>query len=235
MIRIRKAGERGLTNLGWLDSRHTFSFGGYHDPRHMGFRTLRVINDDRVLPGEGFGTHGHRDMEILTWVVDGSIAHRDSTGTERTLAAGGLQRMSAGRGIMHSEYNASASDPLRFLQIWILPRAAGLEPGYEEMPRVAGDSLKPEKLRLLASADGRNGSLTVNQDVDLWLATPGDGETVALRPESGHGAWVQVVRGSVALNGQVLEEGDGASLENEDTVEITGSGGPGEALVFDLA
>ena len=188
MIRFFGAADRGESQWGWLDSRHSFSFGEYHDPARMGFRTLRVVNDDRVAAGEGFGTHGHRDMEILTFVVDGAIAHRDSESHESILQAGGVQRMSAGSGIMHSEYNASRTNPLRFLQVWILPERLGIDPGYEELkhgssaPAVGGESgadAFPEGLRLAASHDGRNGSLTLHQDADVFTGRLAPGVSIS--------------------------------------------------------
>ena len=181
MITIRARDERGTAKIGWLDSKHTFSFGHYHDPAQMGFRALRVINEDRVIPGAGFPTHGHRDMEIISYVLDGALAHKDSTGTAEMIRPGEVQRMTAGTGVRHSEFNASDKEPVHFLQIWILPETEGLAPGYEQ--RAFSDAEKRGRLRLVASRDGRDGSVTVHQDVDLYATLLAPGETVAPRPQ----------------------------------------------------
>jgi redox-sensitive bicupin YhaK (pirin superfamily) len=232
MIQVRSAADRGRTEWGWLDSRHTFSFGEYHDPAHMGFRALRVINDDRVKPGAGFGTHGHRDMEILSYVLEGTLAHKDSSGGGGVIRPGEIQFMRAGTGVTHSEYNHSPTEPVHFLQIWIVPDTRGLKPAYGQLAfdrDAAGRGLV-----LLASHDGREGSLRVQQDVDLWvtLLEAGEARTFALRP--GRHAWVHVARGSIALGGTALGEGDGASVSGERQVTLVGRE-PAEALVFDLA
>lgn len=237
MIAIRPSGERGHSDLGWLDSRHTFSFSDYHDPDHMGFRDLRVINDDRIDGGRGFGRHPHRDMEIITYVLDGALEHADSLGTGSVIVPGDVQRMTAGTGVFHSEFNHSPSDSLRLLQIWILPRARGLKPGYEQ--KTFSEADKRGKLRLVAARDGRDGAVTVNQDVDLYATVLGSGERVRHELGNGRHAWVQVARGSVSLNGKPLKEGDGAAVTGERGIEIVGDAGAGgngtaEVLVFDL-
>jgi len=233
MIQIRPANERGRAQLGWLDSRHTFSFGDYYDPKHMGFGPLRVINDDRVKPGAGFGTHGHRDMEILSYVLEGALEHKDSLGTGSVIRPGDVQRMSAGAGIEHSEFNPDRAHPVRFLQIWIEPEQRGLAPSYEEK-HFSADARR-EQLRLVASRGARDGSLAIHRDVDVYAALLGEGKTVehALRP--GRSAWLQVARGAVALNGQPLAEGDGAAIRAESQLTITGRSADAELLLFDLA
>ena len=232
MIVRRPADERGRADFGWLDSRHTFSFGEYYDPRFMGFRALRVINEDRVQPGRGFGTHQHRDMEIISYVLEGALGHRDSMGTGSTITPGDVQRMSAGTGVRHSEMNASATEPVHFLQIWLLPERRGIDPGYEQKRFDVAD--KQGRLRLIASRDGRDGAITVHQDVDLYAGAfqPGDGAHLELRP--GRHAWVQVARGGVTLNGQALAQGDGAAVSDEPSLNIVAAA-DAEILVFDLA
>ncbi|HET7755450.1 MAG TPA: pirin family protein [Anaeromyxobacteraceae bacterium] len=231
MISVRKSDERGHFDHGWLDTRHTFSFAEYLDPRFMGFRDLRVINEDRVQAGEGFGTHGHRDMEIISYVLEGELAHRDSLGHGETLRPGEVQRMSAGTGIRHSEFNGSATAPLHFLQIWILPERAGLSPGYEQKPFPSAELRG--RLRLVAAPDGSGGALTIHQDVRVYagLLAPGERARVDLAP--GRGAWVQVARGSVRVNGVELRAGDGAALEGEPALEVEGTE-DAEVLAFDL-
>ena len=231
MVSVRKAEERGRTRLGWLDSYHSFSFGGYYDPAHEGFRTLRVINDDVIAGGGGFGTHPHRDMEILTWVIDGGLAHRDSTGTEAVLHPGKIQRMSAGSGITHSEYNASATEPLRLLQIWLHPAQNGLPPSYEEQSFSEAD--RQGRLRIVASPHGRDGSATIHTDAELYVARLGPGEEVRHELKPGRHAWVQVATGAVTLNDTLLKEGDGAAISDETELRLLGSE-PGEVLLFDL-
>ncbi len=227
MITVRKAADRGHFDHGWLDTSHTFSFADYHDPKFMGFRSLRVINEDRVQAGEGFGTHGHRDMEIITYVLEGALAHRDSTGGGGVLRPGEVQRMSAGTGVRHSEMNGSDDEPVHFLQIWLLPERPGITPGYEQKAFPDRDG----GLRLVASHDGRDGSLTIHQDVDLYASQLGSGTlTYELRP--GRHGWLQVARGSVTLNGVALTAGDGAAIEGESSLTIAGSGA--EFLLFDL-
>ena len=232
MLAIRRSADRGRADHGWLDTRHTFAFADYHDPRHMGFRALRVINEDRVQPGQGFPTHAHRDMEIISYVLAGGLAHRDSLGTGSVIQPGDVQRMSAGTGVRHSEYNASAEEPVHFLQIWIEPARRGIAPGYEQ--RAFPESEKRGRLRLVASPDGRDGSVTLQQDARLYASVldPGASVTHALAP--GRHAWVQVARGAVTLNGQRLEQGDGAAVTDEPTLTITGVT-PAEILLFELA
>ena len=232
MIQVRRAAERGRTDWGWLDSRHTFSFGEYYDPSHMGFRTLRVINDDRVRAGAGFGTHGHQDMEILSYVLAGALRHKDSSGGGGVIRPGEIQFMRAGTGVTHSEYNDSASEPVHFLQIWIVPDARGLKPAYGQ---VAFDrELARRAFVLLASKDGRDGSIQVHQDVELRVGLIGSGEGRELPLSPGRSAWVHVARGSVSLNGTVLGEGDGAAVGEEERLSFAG-GQDAEVLVFDLA
>ena len=230
--RVRKAAERGRTDWGWLDSRHTFSFGEYHDPRHMGFRSLRVINDDRVQAGQGFGTHGHADMEILSYVLEGGLAHKDSLGTGSVIRPGEIQMMRAGTGVTHSEYNASATDPVHFLQIWIVPDERGLPPAYGQRPVDAEAARRG--FALLASRDGRDDSLRIHQDVDLWLALLDEGPARELRLGAGRNAWIHVARGAVSVNGTALAEGDGAALTGTETATLA-STVPAEVLIFDLA
>jgi redox-sensitive bicupin YhaK (pirin superfamily) len=232
MITRRPAAERGHANHGWLDSWHTFSFAEYHDEAHMGFRALRVINEDRVQPGHGFGTHQHRDMEIISYVLEGALAHRDSMGTGSTIVPGDVQRMSAGTGVRHSETNASASEAVHFLQIWLLPEHRGIEPGYEQKRFDRAD--KENRFRLIASPDGRDGAITVHQDVDLHAGVfaAGSGASIALRP--GRHAWVQVARGAITLNGQPLGQGDGAAASDELALQIAATE-DAEVLLFDLA
>lgn len=232
MITIRPGAERGRSDFGWLDSRHTFSFGRYHDPAHLGFQSLRVINEDRVSPGGGFGTHPHENMEILTYVVDGAIEHKDSLGNGSVVRPGEVQRMTAGTGISHSEFNPSKSAPLHFLQIWILPEEQGLEPGYEQR-KFPLDTRRGELL-LVASRDGRGDSLTLHQDVALHAGKLGAGDRVEHRLARGRCAWLQVVRGAVALGDARLGAGDGAAISGEDRLEITATE-DAEVLLFDLA
>jgi redox-sensitive bicupin YhaK (pirin superfamily) len=229
MITIRKAEERGHFDHGWLDTYHTFSFADYYDPDFMGFRALRVINDDRVAPGRGFGTHGHRDMEIVTYVIEGALAHRDSMGTGSIIHPGEVQRMSAGTGVMHSEMNASLEEPVRLLQIWILPERRGITPGYEQ--KEFGEDERREKLRLVASRDGSEGTVTIHQDVKLYASLLDGGNVRHDFAENRYG-WLQVARGNADINGQKLKEGDGAAIANEASVVIKGVGA--EILLFDL-
>jgi redox-sensitive bicupin YhaK (pirin superfamily) len=232
MLTHRPASERGRTGLDWLDGRHTFSFGEYVDPAHHHFRSLRVINEDRVAPGGGFDTHGHRDMEILTWILQGELRHRDSLGHGTAIRPGELQRMTAGTGVLHSEHNASHSEPVHLLQIWLLPERKGLAPSYEQ--RAFDPAGRRGCLQLLASRDGRDGLLTIHQDADVWCAELDGAERASLPLRAGRGAWVQVARGKVALNGRRLAAGDGAALEDEAGVELS-EGREAEVLVFDLA
>jgi len=232
MITIRNANDRGHAQHGWLDSRHTFSFADFHDPDQMGYRTLRVINEDRVEPGQGFGTHPHRDMEIISYVLEGALEHKDSMGTSSTIRPGEVQRMSAGTGVLHSEYNPSHAEPVHFLQIWILPENKSLKPGYEQ--KAFPEEERKNQLRLVASRDGRAGSLTIHQDVDLYTTLLSKGGKVRHALKPGRFGWVQVARGSVSLNGQAMKTGDGASVSGEKTLELV-STGDAEVLLFDLA
>ena len=232
MIKIRKAEERGHFNFGWLDTNHTFSFGEYYDPRFMGFRDLRVINEDRVAPGRGFPTHPHRNMEIISYVLEGGLEHRDSMGTGSVIRPGEVQRMSAGTGVTHSEYNHSRSEPVHFLQIWIIPNQTGIRPGYEQ--KTFGDEEKRGKLRLIASPDGDQGSVTIHQDAKVYATRLEAGEEVVYEIRPGRHAWVQIARGAAEVNGQLLGQSDGAAVSEEQTLTIVGKE-RAEVLVFDLA
>jgi quercetin 2,3-dioxygenase len=232
MMTIRKASERGHADHGWLDSHHTFSFADYYDPKHMGFRALRVINDDRVEAGRGFGSHPHRDMEIISYVLDGALAHKDSMGTGATIRPGDVQRMSAGTGVVHSEYNASQHDEVHFLQIWLMPAKRGIKPGYEQ--KTFTDADKRGTLRLVASPDGSDGSITIHADAKMYAGVFGAGQRAQLELPPSHGAWIHVASGSVKVNDQVLGAGDGLALEDERTVSVEGID-EGEVIVFDLA
>jgi len=231
MIRIRRSSERGRAEHGWLSSRHTFSFADYHDPEHMGFRDLRVVNEDWVQPGKGFGTHAHRDMEILTWVLEGALEHRDSLGNGSVIRPGDTQRMSAGTGVTHSEYNPSPGELVHLLQIWILPARPGAAPSYEQ--RHFPEAERRNVLRRVASPDGSDGSVRIHQDVALYatLLEPGKAVRHGLGP--GRHAWLQVARGAVDVNGERLATGDGAALGGETAVEIAARE-PSEVLLFDL-
>ena len=231
MITVRESEARGHANHEWLDTYHTFSFGGYHDPEHMGFRTLRVINEDRVKPGAGFPTHAHRDMEIITYVLDGALEHKDNMGNNSVIRSREVQRMSAGTGVTHSEYNHSQSEPVHLLQIWITPGCMGVEPSYEQ--KMYSDEEKRGKLRLIASEDGRNVSLTINQDADVYAGLIDSGQEIVHELKQGRNAWIQVTRGRPKLNNLALAEGDGASICNEATLRIVGND-RAEVLVFDL-
>jgi len=232
MITVRQAEERGRFDHGWLDTRHTFSFADYHDPAHMGFRGLRVINEDRVQPGQGFPTHGHRDMEIISYVLEGALEHKDDMGTGSVIRPGDVQRMSAGTGVLHSEFNQSKSEPVHFLQVWILPQARGLEPSYEQ--KHFPETEKLGRLRLIASRDGLEGSVTVHHDARVYAAVLEPGQRVTHTLGEGRHAWVQVARGAVTLNGQPLAEGDGAAASREPAL-ILAATERAEVLVFDLA
>ncbi len=232
MIDVRRATERGTANFGWLDSRHTFSFGDYHDSRHMGFGPLRVINEDRVSPGQGFGTHGHRDMEIMSYVLEGALEHRDSIGTGSVIRPGDVQVMSAGTGIRHSEFNHSKTNPVHFLQIWITPKREGLAPRYEQKTFAGSD--KHNALRLVGSADGRDGSVVVHQDVAIYAAVVDVGKQLTHPLASGRRGWLQVVRGELKANNQTLAAGDGAAIADEPTLTISGTQSATEFLLFDL-
>ena len=232
MIAIRKGESRGRTKTGWLDSRHSFSFGHYYDPAHMGFGPLRVINEDRVAPGAGFPTHAHEDMEILSYVLAGALEHKDSMGTGSIIRPGDVQRTSAGTGITHSEFNPSRSEPVHLLQIWIFPEQLGLKPSYEQ--KTFPEGARRGRLRLVASSDAREGSLTIHQDVDLYASVLETGERVTHTLSQGRHAWLQVTRGAVSLNGQAVGAGDGGAVSNERALEIRGDV-PSELLLFDLA
>jgi redox-sensitive bicupin YhaK (pirin superfamily) len=231
MLTVRKAQERGHANHGWLDTYHTFSFADYHDPRHMGFGPLRVINDDTVAPGAGFGTHGHRDMEIITYVLEGALAHKDSMGNGSTIRPGAVQRMSAGTGVRHSEFNASGQEPVHFLQIWIEPDARGVPPGYEEKVFPAGE--RSGRLRLVASPDGRDGSVRIHQDARVYAGLLGEREAVTHPLAPGRRAYVHVARGSLHVNGAPLDAGDGVRIEGESTISLSDARSA-EVLLFDL-
>jgi redox-sensitive bicupin YhaK (pirin superfamily) len=234
MITIRKAKDRGHANHGWLDTFHTFSFASYFDPKHMGFRSLRVINDDRVVPGRGFGAHGHRDMEIITYVLEGELAHKDSMGEERVIGPNTIQSMSAGTGIVHSEFNPSSKDPVHLLQIWIEPAEEDVKPSYHQISFTPDE--KHGKWRLIAAphVDGQPAAI-IHQDARVYAAELGQGEQLGQTLGQGRFGWLQVARGNVTLNGQKLEEGDGAALSDEHTVALTGDAPAGaEFLFFDL-
>ena len=229
---IRRADERGHARHGWLDSHHTFSFADYYDPSHMGFRALRVINEDRVAPGQGFGTHGHKDMEIISYVLEGALEHKDSIGTGSVIRPGDVQRMSAGTGVRHSEFNGSKSEPVHFLQIWILPDRAGHAPSYEE--KRFSDADKRGRLRLVASSDGRDGSVTVHQDMSLYAGLLDGAESATYELAAGRHAWVQVARGEISVGGERLKAGDALAIDAAGTITLDGGKGA-EVLVFDLA
>jgi redox-sensitive bicupin YhaK (pirin superfamily) len=233
MINVRHAAERGTANFGWLDSRHTFSFGHYYDPDHMGFGPLRVINEDRVAPGKGFDTHGHQDMEIISYVLDGALEHKDSIGTGSVIRPGDVQVMSAGTGIRHSEFNHSKKDPVHFLQIWLLPDRQGIAPRYDQKSFSGAE--KRDRLRLVGSPDGRDGSIVIHQDAEIYDALLSRGRAVSHPLQAGRKSWIQVVRGAVEVNGKGAIAGDGVAVENEAVVSITAPTEDAEVLVFDLA
>lgn len=232
MLTLRKSNERGHANHGWLDSHHTFSFANYHDPAHMHFRRLRVINDDRVAPGSGFGTHPHQDMEIISYVVEGAIEHKDSMGNVHVLHKGEVQRMSAGTGITHSEYNHSTDQPLRFLQIWILPDQKDLQPDYELLSYA--ERIKPNEPCLLVSTDGRHGSAQIHQDINLYTTRLTEGGNMNFDILEGRHAWVQLVNGAVEVNGVHMASGDGLAVSKENRLQFTGEQ-ESELLIFDLS
>lgn len=232
MIKLRPSQDRGHTKLSWLDSRHTFSFGEYHDRKHQGFQQLRVINEDQVQPGKGFETHTHRDMEIISYVLEGTLAHKDDVGISSLIRAGEVQRMSAGTGIRHSEYNPSKTSRVHFLQIWILPDRRGLEPSYEQRAFMREE--KHGRWRLVAAKDGRDGAVTVHQDMELYITLLDPGEKLNYRLQTDRHAWVQVTRGEVVLNGNRLVQGDGAAVSQEEILEIS-TMTQAEVLLFDLA
>jgi redox-sensitive bicupin YhaK (pirin superfamily) len=230
MNQLRKSNDRGHANHGWLDSHHSFSFGGYHDPAHMGYGALRVINEDRVAPSSGFGTHGHRDMEIITYVLEGELGHKDSIGNGSVIRPGDVQRMSAGTGIRHSEYNHAAQET-HFLQIWIEPNVTGIAPGYEEKRFEAAE--KRGRLKLVASPDGADGSVLIHQDARLYAGLFNGAESATLELSAGRRAYVHVARGSVSVNGMALEAGDALKVSDEAAVKLS-DGVDAEVLVFDL-
>lgn len=232
MLNIRKAQDRGKANLGWLESYHTFSFAEYYDPKHMGFADLRVINDDIIAPGKGFGTHPHKDMEIVTYVLKGALEHRDSMGNGSVMRPGDVQRMSAGTGVTHSEFNHSQDEPVHLLQIWVLPDRKNHEPGYEQ--KYFSDDEKRGRLRLIAARDGENGSVSLNQDIRIYSGLLDGDEAVTFQPDAGRVVWIHVARGNVNINGQRLEAGDGASLEENQSLHFT-AGDNAEVLLFDMA
>ena len=232
MITVRPANERGPSKFDWLDSRHTFSFGGYHDPKHMGFRALRVINEDRVAPGAGFPTHGHRDMEIISYVLEGALKHKDNMGNGTLIKPGEVQVMSAGKGVLHSEYNPSPAEPVHFLQIWIMPNAEGVRPGYQQ--KTFPDTEKQGRWRLVVSPDGEDGSLTLHQDARVYAALLNPGDNLPFDLPAGRHAWVQVARGAVEVGGKALEAGDGAAITGESRISVAARD-HAELILFDLA
>ena len=232
MITVRPKDERGVANFGWLDSRHTFSFGHYYDPRHMGFASLRVINEDKVIPAKGFGTHGHQDMEIISYVLSGELAHRDSMGNGSVIRPGDVQRMSAGTGVRHSEFNASDLNPVHFLQIWIMPEQRGLQPSYEEKHF---DRESRQGLTLIGSRSGRDNSVTIHQDVDLYLGSLNEGDRLTYQIDPNRAVWIQVTKGEVKLNQKLLQAGDGAAIIDEAEIAIAGNSSDSEILLFDMA
>jgi redox-sensitive bicupin YhaK (pirin superfamily) len=231
MITVRRASERGQGQYGWLDTRHTFSFNNYHDPRHTSFRVLRVMNEDWIAPGQGFGTHGHRDMEIVTYVLEGALAHKDSLGNGSVLRPGEFQRMTAGTGIEHSEFNPSESEPVHLYQIWLFPKSRGLAPSYDQ--RAFADDQRQGKLRVVASPDGRDGSLTIHQDAEVFLTTLDVGNQVTHQLAPGRHGWIQVLRGAVSLQDMSLSAGDGAAVSDESLVTLVAAQSS-EVMVFDL-
>lgn len=231
MLTIRNADERGTANMGWLNSRHTFSFGHYFDPSHMGFGPLRVINEDRVQPGEGFPPHGHQDMEILSYVLSGALEHKDNIGNGSVILPGDLQRMSAGTGIQHSEYNASKENLVHFLQIWIIPDTQGIAPGYEQIS--FDDDDKRGKFRLIGSRDGRDGTVTIHQDVNLHATLLSEGESASYELGDNRKAWLQVARGTARLNGEQLGTGDGVAVDGPAALTLEGTS-EAEVLLFDM-
>lgn len=232
MINIRPAQARGNANFGWLDSRHTFSFGSYYDPQHMGFSSLRVINEDKVKPSKGFGTHSHRDMEIISYVLEGELKHQDSIGNGSVIRPGDVQRMSAGTGIAHSEFNASDVNPVHFLQIWIIPEQEGIKPSYEQKHFSLAD--KQGKLRLVASPDGRDNSVTIHQNANLYVAALNQGDRLEHNVNNNRSLWLQVARGGIEINNHALYAGDGAGIIQESQLAIAATEDNTEILLFDL-
>ncbi len=233
MLTVRKAKDRGHANRGWLESRFTFSFADYFDPKHMGFRSLRVMNDDVVQPGKGFGAHGHRDMEIFSYVLEGGLTHRDSMGEIHTLGPNTIQFMSAGTGVVHSEFNASPSQPVHFLQVWIEPKEEDLEPSYQQISFEPRE--KQGRLRLLAAPEKREDAAFLNQDARVYASVLAEGESVEHTLSQGRHAWVQVAKGRISVNGTALETGDGVAVSQEESLKISGLGPEAELLLFDLA
>lgn len=232
MLQIRKSDERGLANHGWLKSRHTFSFADYHDPKHMGFRTLRVINEDRIAGGTGFGSHGHKDMEIISYVVSGGLEHKDSMGTKSLIKPGEVQRMSAGKGIVHSEYNAETKNETHFFQIWIQPKNKGIAPSYGQ--KSFEDDLNSKKMVLVISESGKDGSLAINQDADLYLSRLKAGDDLEFKMRANRGMWVQVIKGKININGKEIATGDALSFENAELFKFKAVD-QSELMIFDLA
>ncbi|MEY4730914.1 MAG: hypothetical protein RL020_2072 [Pseudomonadota bacterium] len=232
MITLRKSADRGHANHGWLDSHHTFSFADYYDAKEMGFGSLRVINEDRVAPGMGFGTHGHRDMEIITYVLEGALQHKDSMGNGSVIKPGDVQRMSAGTGVTHSEFNASQTEAVHFLQIWMQPKFTGIQPGYEE--KIFSDDEKRGKLRLIASFDAREGSAKIHQDASIYASIIELNQILTYSLAEGRSAYVHVARGSVDVNGQTLQQGDGAKISHESSLSFI-TKNAAEFLLFDMA
>jgi len=232
MLTIRKSNERGHFNHGWLNTYHTFSFDQYYDPRYMGFRSLRVINEDFVAAGRGFPKHGHRDMEIITYILDGALKHEDSMGNGSVIQPGDVQRMTAGTGVRHSEQNASTTEPVHLLQIWIIPNAENLEPGYEQ--KAFSIDERKDRLRLIASSDGRDGSVTVHQDINLFASIIESGQTLNHEISSNRYGWLQIARGAVTINGEATEQGDGVVIVGESALTFHATE-PAEVLLFDLA
>ena len=233
MITVRPAQARGRANLGWLDSKHSFSFGHYYDPNHMGFGHLRVINEDQVQPGKGFGTHSHKDMEIISYVLEGELKHQDSIGNGSVIRPGDVQRMSAGTGIAHSEFNGSTTQPVHFLQIWIVPEQKGIEPSYEQKHFSLEE--KQGKLKLVASPDGRDNSVKIHQDANLYVAVLNQGEQVSQSLEKNRSLWLQIAKGAANINGQNLQTGDGAAITQTTNLELVATEDQTEILLFDLA
>lgn len=232
MIKVRKSADRGRADFGWLDSKHTFSFGEYHDPRHMGFGPLRVINEDKVAGGGGFPPHPHRDMEIISYVLEGALEHKDSTGGGSVIRPGDVQRMSAGSGIVHSEFNASKTDPVHFLQIWIMPNRRGIAPGYEQKSFTQAQT--GNQLRLVAAPDGRDGALTIHQDADVFATRLEAGRAVSHTLAVGRVAFAQVARGSATIAGENLQQGDGVALSELSEIQIAAGADGAEIVLFDM-
>lgn len=232
MIEIRRSADRGAVNMGWLNARHSFSFGSYYDPEHMGFGNLRVINEDRIEPAQGFGTHGHKDMEIVTYMIEGALEHKDNMGNGSVIRAGDVQRMSAGTGVQHSEFNHSSSEKAHLLQIWLLPERAGILPGWEE--KTFSKSDKHNKLRLIASRDARDDSLKIHQSVDIYAAVLDEGRGIIHEMADSHTGWIQLVNGNLSVNGEQLAAGDGAAIADTRQLEIQANG-ESEFLLFDMS